>query len=399
MYRTTSTLDTVLTHERIGSFSVLRILHIVSLITPDGAYGGPVRVAVGQVKALENLGNEVTLIAGTSGFEGDPPSVYDGVSVKLFRKVTIVPKTGYAGITSPGLLTWVTRNAAQYDVVHIHLARDLLTLAAAAIVRKIGVPYVLQTHGMIDPSTKILSRPLDFFLTRPVLRSASIVMYLNNRERLFVSQVASGALQLKELQNGVESRPTVTRLLPAIGNAEVLFLSRLDPQKRSINFVEMGLELHKKFPDVKFSLVGPDEGDGTRIERLIADHNASSYISWEGPLAPDETEERMSKATIFVLPSYRDTFPMSVLEAMSLGIPPVVTRSCGLSQYLEDSGAGLVVDDESVSSLVEGVTFLLSNAESYSIISESAQTAIRNDFSSERIAESLQTHYTKIKAK
>ena len=48
-----------------------------------------------------------------------------------------------------------------YDVVHVHVARDFVTLPAATIARRAGVPYVLQPHGMIDPSDHALARPLD----------------------------------------------------------------------------------------------------------------------------------------------------------------------------------------------------------------------------------------------
>lgn len=374
----------------------MKILHIVSLITPTGTYGGPVRVAVQQVKALSDLGHEVTLAAGTSGFGRIVPEMYDGVPVKLFKTMTVIPKTGFAGITSLGLLKWIFKEAKNYDIIHIHLARDFLTLAVAHIIKTKKIPYVLQTHGMIDPSKKLLAKPLDLILTKPVLRNASRVFYLNKRERNFVTEVAGSPLEFEELRNGVESKVLPAREIPKEKPIEVLFLSRLDPQKRAGAFVEMAVILHVEFPNVQFRLVGPDEGDAAEVMKKVAIHRAESYIAWEGPLPPTETENRMNEADIFVLPSYRDTFPMSVLEAMSLGIPVVVTISCGLSSDIEISGAGLVVNDDSPNELAIAVSKLLSSESRYNEVSKKALQSIKSDFSSQAMAASLNRTYSSI---
>ncbi|NVN00097.1 glycosyltransferase [Arthrobacter sp. SDTb3-6] len=375
----------------------VRILHIVSLITPTGAYGGPVRVAVGQVKSLSQLGNDVTLVAGTMGYGKNVPETYDGIHVKLFRARTVIPKTGFAGITSLPLLLWVAKNAKYYDVVHIHLARDLLTLLAAQIVRKLNIPYVVQTHGMIDPSKKILSKPVDALWTKSAIRDASRVFYLNAREKQFIIDVAGQNLRLQELRNGVAlSSPTPLTNFDEI-NKEVMFLSRLDAQKRALNFVEMAIRLNSKFPQVSFTLVGPDEGEGPKIQRSINAARAQEYIKWEGPLAPELTHARMASSSIFVLPSFRDAFPMSVLEAMALSIPVVVTRSCGLSEEIANSGSGIVVEDDSVESLAVGVAKLLSSRETYVQASRRAMDTIRDKFSLDSVSEKLYMIYDQIK--
>lgn len=61
----------------------MRILHVVTLLGPDGAYGGPARVALNQSAALIDRGHEVTVAAGTRGFRVTPNRV-DGVPVQLF---------------------------------------------------------------------------------------------------------------------------------------------------------------------------------------------------------------------------------------------------------------------------------------------------------------------------
>lgn len=78
----------------------MRILSVVTLVSPDGAFGGPVRVALNQATALRELGHDVTLAAGGRGFD-EPPTELDGVPVRLFPARTVVPGIGFAGLSSP----------------------------------------------------------------------------------------------------------------------------------------------------------------------------------------------------------------------------------------------------------------------------------------------------------
>ncbi|WP_420178739.1 glycosyltransferase [Paenarthrobacter sp. TA1.8] len=319
----------------------MKILQICTLITPDAAYGGPVRVAVNQSKALIDAGHEVTLLAGASGFGRTLPTEYDGVPVKLFRARQAIPKTGFAGLVSPGLFTNLLKRPKP-DVVHVHLARDLITLPAAVWARAGKVPYVLQTHGMIDPSGNPLSVPLDRCLTRPSLAGADKVFYLTDVEKLGLQQVSRGKVSLEKLVNGVPL-PSVESQSSA--SVEVLYLARLHSRKRPLAFVAMASALSAKHPSATFRLVGPDEGEGKACASAIQTASRSDALSWEGPIAPERALDRLSRASIYVLPSINEPFPMSVLEAMSLGKPVVITDSCGLAESVREAEAGLVVDD------------------------------------------------------
>ncbi|MEJ7754401.1 MAG: glycosyltransferase, partial [Candidatus Limnocylindrales bacterium] len=154
----------------------LRILSIVTLVSPLGEYGGPVRVAVNQANALRELGHDVTIAGGVRGYGRDVPTTINGVPARLFRASTLVPRTGFAGLAAPGLWRWFRRHARDYDVLHLHAARDLVTLPVGRLARRQGVPYVVQAHGMIDPSSNPLATPLDAVLTRAVLRGAAHVL-------------------------------------------------------------------------------------------------------------------------------------------------------------------------------------------------------------------------------
>ena len=68
----------------------------------------------------------------------------------------------------------------------------------------------------------------------------------------------------------------------------------------------------------------------------------------------------MSQAGVYVLPSIDEPYGMSVLEAMSVGLPVVITESCGLASLVRTTGSG-VVTDPSLEGLVEGVRAIISD--------------------------------------
>ena len=137
--------------------------------------------------------------------------------------------------------------------------------------------------------------------------------------------------------------PTTPPRWPASGPPEVLFAARMHPRKRPLAFVEMAKALLDAGVDARFTLVGPDEGEGAALRAAL---KGDSRISWEGALAPAAIPRRMAAASVYVLPSVREPYPMSVLEAMSVGLPVVVTDDCGLAPLVERTHCGIVTDPE-----------------------------------------------------
>lgn len=365
----------------------MRVLSVVSLFSPDGSYGGPVRVALNQARELRERGHDVLVGGGYRGYS-DPPDEVDGVRVAAFPAHQVVPGAGFAGLAVPGLWRWLRRNAAEADVVHVHLARDLVTLPAAALALMSGAPLVLQTHGMIDPSARALARPLDAAATRRILVRAARILYLTERERVDLLSVAGPRIRVAELPNGVPTPRVSAR--QAEDSDEVLFLARIQSRKRPLQFVHAASDLRSAFPSATFALVGPDEGEGDAVR--LAVRGSRGRVQWEGPLAPERTIERMSAAGIYVLPSVDEPFPMTVLEAMSLGKPVVVTDSCGLAQAIDSASAGIVTDG-SQRILNESIGRLLGNAELRRTMGENARALVQRLYSMDRVGDELERIY------
>ncbi|MFD1715614.1 glycosyltransferase [Amnibacterium flavum] len=365
---------------------------MVTLVTPTGDFGGPVRVAVNQAAALRAQGHEVVVIAAARGYEGEFPTDVEGVPVRLFPARTALPGTGFAGLRAAGMRRWIREHRNDFDVAHIHIARDLVTLPAADLVRRLGLPYVLQPHGMIDPSSNPLAAPLDAALTRRVLRDAAAVFYLTPVEKEGLAAVGGGDLDLMFLGNGVPEQPAAGTG-PTSGELEVLFLARIAPRKRPTAFVDAAAALAPAHPDVRFRLVGPDEGEGGAVTAAIAAAGLGDRLEWEGPIAPELSVGRLARASVYVLPSVDEPFPMSVLEAMSLGKPVVITDTCGLAPFVAETGSGIVVDD-SIEQLTAAIDALISDPTMTRSMGNAAAEATRERMSMAAVARSLAETYS-----
>jgi glycosyltransferase involved in cell wall biosynthesis len=367
----------------------MRILHVATLVTPDGAYGGPIRVALNQLAELARQGHEVELIAGTRGFDGAPPTEIQGVPVTLFPVRSIVPKTGFAGLASPGLQRYLKSRLPAADVVHVHMARDLVTLPAAAQVVRQKVALVVQPHGMIDESGNPLAGVIDRVYTRRLLRAAARVLPLTPIESESLDAVAGVPLPLTPITNGVDVPEPRDPSGPPI---EVLFLARLHPRKRAPQFVEMARELRAAGSDATFRIVGPDEGDGPEVTRLIGEHDLADVVAWEGALPPEQTLDRMRRASVYVLPSVGEIVSMSILEAMSLALPVVITSSNGLADAVTEANAGLVTDG-SLESLTAATSRLLSDADLREEMGANARRTVTETFSIVAVVRQLESVY------
>lgn len=365
----------------------MRILHAVTLLSPDGAYGGPVRVSLNQASALRMRGHSVTLAAGERGFDARPKWA-EGNPLVVRRAVRLVPRVGFAGLSAPGLLTWFLRAHGHFQAAHVHLARDLVLLPLAVAMMRVRLPYVLQTHGMIMPGAHPLAPLTDRTIVRKLLCHAHEVFYLTTDERDALDEIAGGNARLTPLPNGVPlyQPATHSRRVP-----EVLYLSRLHPRKRPVDFVTAAKELNTRGLSADYTLIGPDEGEGRKVQEAAAQ---APNINWVGPVESGAGPARMQQASIYVLPSLGpEPYPMAVLEAMSVGLPVVVTDQCGLAALIRKYDCGIVIEP-GASNIARAVGHLLSAPDIARAMGERGRSAVKHDLGMSYVGQRLEMSYS-----
>ena len=271
---------------------VLKILHLLTLVDDDSSYGGPVTVAIGQCRELNRQGHHAEILAGWREHRA-PPTELESVPAHLFRVQRALPSPRFSGLLSRGLVRWLHAHAQDFDVVHIHLARDLIPLVAARYLSARRRPFVVQTHGMIiaDPRRSIIA--LDRVLTIGALKAAAHRLVLTEVEADAVREVAGPGAEVTLLPNGV--RPPEGLIAHEPADPDVLFLARLHPRKRVMDFAQAAAELIQEGSPARFSVVGPDDGDLPALLAFTAARPAlEGRLVYEGSLPHRAALERIA---------------------------------------------------------------------------------------------------------
>jgi glycosyltransferase involved in cell wall biosynthesis len=372
----------------------VRIAHVVTLVSADGAFGGPLSVALGQVAELARRGHQMTLYAGWDGVGSVdlPPSV----DVRLHKVHSWMPSAGLAGLLSPALAFEIDSRSDMHDVFHLHQGRDLVSISAGYMAMSRALPYVVQTHGMIAPDSRRKARVLDRLVTRKLLLGAAQVFSLTEDEDLALDQVAPG-VAVTRLRNGISDAPDLPGPDTA-GRPEVLFLARLSRRKRVLAFALLAIDLLERGVDADFVVVGPDEGDLAEFLAFVESKGRSDRIRYEGALPNSQVRQRLAKATVYVLPSVDEPFGMTVIEALSVGTPTVVTDSCGIGPDLAERGA-VSVSPPAASQLAQAVHELLVDPAKRQSMSEAGRRAVREAYGIGAVVDQLEPAYEAAAAK
>jgi glycosyltransferase involved in cell wall biosynthesis len=137
-----------------------------------------------------------------------------------------------------------------------------------------------------------------------------------------------------------------------------LMLSRLVADKGVIEYCEAAKEIRDKFPDVIFQLAGSFDPNpsGLKYDQLKPFIDAKD-IEYLGHIK--DVREILNRCRYYVLPSYREGTPRSVLEAMSIGRPIITTNTTGCKETVLNGINGLLITPKDKDSLVIAIQKML----------------------------------------
>lgn len=364
--------------------SALSVLHVVTLISDDGAFGGPVSVATAQARELERRGHRVNVTGLGRGDVRVPP----GLSAErwvLHPARRLVPGAGMLGLFNAGLIRYLWVTLRTVDVVHVHAGRDLVSLAALLVARIRRIPVVAQTHGMVLPRRHLRARVFDPLFLR-LLRRVRTVLFMTPGEETDLRSQLGATASLTFLGNGVEVLAPEPRTPP--GRPTVLFLARLHPVKGVMAFAEMAALLVHRGVDAEFVVHGPDQGELEKLEAMIVREHLEGVLEYRGALDHEAATTAVADAAVYVLPSSADWMPMSLIEALAAGTPSVCTSSCGLAPALQAAAAGRVTDG-SPTQLADAVEAIVTQPDEWLRLSRAGRALVQDSYSVETVVDRL----------
>ncbi|MCC6906476.1 MAG: glycosyltransferase [Phycisphaerales bacterium] len=326
----------------------MKILHVCTSIDPRT--GGPANVLarLARVQA-EKCGHEVHIITAD-----DPARVRD-VSAGLggARLAAGGPARGplAKGPRTAALLD--ERLAAGVDLVHIHGLWQHAPHAAAAKARKAGVPYIFRPCGMLDPWSlnqgRIKKRLFLTLVARRHLNHAAALHFTTETERRLVAPLGL-APAAHVIPNGLDWTEFETlpprgafRAAHGIGDRPlVMFLSRVH-HKKGLDLLLPAFALLAN-RQAMLAIIGP--GEPEYVEQLQAQARQlgmADRVLFPGMIGGRARLEALHDADLFCLPSYQENFGVSVIEALGVGTPVLISDQVNIHDEVAAAGVGEVV--------------------------------------------------------
>lgn len=299
---------------------------------------------------LQKLGARVTVYALRDEYtEADLPAWGQDVTVKLFDAGWPKP-LGYA----PGLLKALMQDNP--DIVHLHGIWLMLSKTTSTWQKRTGRPLIISPRGMLDAwalqNVGLKKKLAAALYESENIRRASAVHALNVSEANSVKAYRPGT-QTAIIPNGADLPNLEETPAPPPWQSEekktLFFLGRLHPKKGISELLKAWKRVGELSADVHehWQLVVGGWDDGGHAEALVNEMNALGLdnVQFPGPLFEAAKHAAFAHADAFILPSYSEGLPVSVLEAWSYKLPVFMTDACNLPIGFEAHAAKRITTD------------------------------------------------------
>lgn len=340
--------------------------------------GGIVSV---QKLILENTSKDIsfTHIATVSTYPNDPtlPKIFD-----------------FSRAIGKLLLHLVKQDR---DLIHIHISergsayRKLIIGFLALLFR---TPFILHTHGSEFHLFYSQQSPIIKWAMNWVFRRCHKCIALSESWKTFyIDNLRLLPQQVIVMKNPVKL-PLHFPTRQFCNKVKFVFLGRIGQRKGAFDLIRAFASLPQNLINAaELILAGDGEGDVARS--LVKELNLGYCVTIFDWLDSHQRDELLAQAHVFVLPSYNEGLPMSLLEAMSWALPVITTPVGGIPEVITHEYNGLLIPPGNISLLAEAIEKLIKDEKlRFSLGSEAFKTML--PFSIEKYCCNLEKIYESI---
>lgn len=161
-------------------------------------------------------------------------------------------------------------------------------------------------------------------------------------------------------------------LAPLPSKAHFLLIARLHTIKGIHEYIAAAREIKKRYPGTHFDIVGWIDGNPSVIKQAELDRwIKDGVINFLGKL--DDVRPAIQNCSVYVLPSYREGTPRSVLEAMSMGRPIITTDAPGCRETVVDGENGFLVPVKDADALVVAMEKFIQNPDLIAVMGKKSR--------------------------
>jgi len=295
----------------------------------------------------------------------------------------------------------------EYDIVHTHTPKASFLGQVAA--RLAGAPHIVRTlHGFyFQEGTRPLLRRLMITLESVAARSTALILSQNSEDiTTAVREGICSADRIQYLGNGIDLNRFDPARIDPLKRADLLREFDLDPGSPVVGFVgrlvaEKGVRdlleaariVQAQVPGVQFLFAGHVD----REKRDAITPAAAEELGLGGICRFVGFQEDMptvySLMDLFTLPSHREGFPRSAMEASAMGLPLIASDIRGCREVVEQDGNGLLVPPLDPAALGKAIVELLKDLEQARRMASRSREIARERFDERKVFEKVLKAY------
>jgi glycosyltransferase involved in cell wall biosynthesis len=266
------------------------------------------------------------------------------------------------------------------DVVHCH--NKNATIRAAAAARLAGARAIVSTRHGLGPMPFRLRTELKFWVTAAI-HCSRVVAVCEAARRNLTAGAPTVAHKVVTIRNGAPPPRMTEDQIPAKSGFTLVSVGRLVRAKNFETLLRAVAVARAAVPDLGLWIVGDGE-EGPELRRLCAELDLASTVRFCGQRR--DVGNWLRAADVFALSSVSEGLPMSMLEAMAVGLPAIVTDVGALPELIALSGAGKTVPVRGVDRFASAIVELANRRHELAALGKRAATCYRAHFTPERMA-------------
>ncbi|KPF63281.1 hypothetical protein IP79_10360 [Porphyrobacter sp. AAP60] len=242
--------------------------------------------------------------------------------------------------------------AADHDFLHLHGIWQLTSRSVNCWKRRTGRPVMISPRGMLDPwalaNSAWKKKLVGAWFENRNLREADCLHALNASEAASMRRYGlTGPIAI--IPNATDIPGVAVRTIKT-GRRTLLFLGRIHPKKGLKELISAWARARRARPELaehwQLQIAGWDDGGHTDpLNSHILALGQNDSVELTGPAFGSEKDTLLRSADAFVLPSFSEGLPMSVLEAWAYRLPVLMTAECNLPEGFK-SGAAIKVSTD-----------------------------------------------------
>lgn len=267
----------------------------------------------------------------------------------------------------------------QLGLSHVHahfgLAPTTIAWLASAIGAALNRPlhFTFTIHGFHD-----FADPAETRLDCKVPDADGVVCVSDfTRSQLYLNSAPVDWAKAHVVRCGLDLSAFEYRDPPPIKAEPVLVaLGRLSPEKGIGILIEALGELAGQGEQVpQLRLVG-DGPQRRELENRVKDYHLDSHVKFLGELPPEDVRAELAAADIFCMASFSEGLPVSLMEAMAIGIPSITTWISGIPELAENGVSALTVPPARADAMAAAIKRLMNDPELRQSLARSARVRI-----------------------